>query len=115
MRAICEPKQVTFQLAKRMSYLVDAVEDGVVDIDSLDADEVDILVEEMERRQNAVKTSLADRRRKASFLSPPTRRSLQGKAVFIEPDVEIGEAKLRELQRRDNWRKVGYAISFWSS
>ena len=109
--AICEPKQVDFQRAKRMSYLVDAVEDGVVDIDSLDADEIDILAEELERRQQSVKKSLAERKRKASFLSAPNRRSLDGTAVFIEPDVQIGEARLREFQRRDKWRKVGYGIS----
>ena len=85
------------------------MQDGTVDVETLEEDELEILLEETERRAAAYKRSKADRKRKTVALKPPTRPTLQGKKVFIEPDVQVGEAKLRELQRIDKWLKVGCA------
>ena len=87
---------------------MDSVQDGVIDLDSLDADTVDVLIMELERREAAHKKSLAERKRKNTMLDPPTKPTLQGKAVFIEPDVDINAEQLRDAQRAHGWHKVGY-------
>ncbi len=91
-----------------MSYLVDAMQDGTIDVDTLDAETVDVLVAELERRDKAYKSSLAERKRKAGALDPAARPTLRGKAVFIEPDVDVGDTQIRDAQRAHGWRKVGY-------
>jgi hypothetical protein len=90
-----------------MAYFVNSIEDGTIDIDTLSAQECEVVMEEISRREEAAKRSLAERKKKVAALAPPHKLTLQGKAVFLEPDVQIGQLQLQQLQRTHGWRKVG--------
>ena len=99
-------KEVTFQKAKRMSYLVDALASGHVDVESLDAATIDVVLQEMKRREKAAARSLQERRRKDRALQPPSKPTLQNKAVFVEPDVNLGPSELQRSATAHGWRTV---------
>ena len=98
--------EALFQRAKRMSYLIDGCLDGSVDIESLDKDSLEIVLAEIERREVASKKSATDRQRRNQVFKIPSKPELQGKHVFIEPNVTTPAVELTRAAREHGWDLV---------
>ena len=81
---------------KRMTYFVDAVLDGTINVKDLDDDFCQVLVKEIERRNKAGKARVAKvKNQNRAFHTPD--RALSGLTLFIEQDVDVDEVKLRKV------------------
>ena len=99
-------KEAIFQQAKHMTYLVDAILDGTIDVDKLDVESLRIVYDEICRREEACKRALTERRNKLKIFGLPPQSTLRGKQVFIEGDVQLSASDLQAAQQAHGWRRA---------
>lgn len=93
-------------LHKRMSRFVDAVLNGGIDPKSLGEDECDVIMQEIKRREQVDKRYVATVRRRQSVFEPRAPPALDQKRVFVEPNVDICEPRLRSAMRASGMERV---------
>jgi hypothetical protein len=84
--------QQTKLISKQMSFFVDAVLNGHVNVADLDDQIVQVLHAEIERRQTTERRRVADAQRLQNAWSKPARQHMAGGAcVFIESDIDVAQ------------------------
>lgn len=91
---------------KRMSRFVDALVDGHMDVNDLSREEVDVVLEELERRDISDKKSAAEARLSERAFAKAPKPCFNKQTIFVESDVKVQADCLLDSTRALGMRRV---------